>query len=329
MKRLVNNPEDIVEELIEGYTKAFDDVKVSELSGRVIARKNIDKDKVGIIIGGGSGHEPLFLGYVGEGFADACVIGHINTSPDPYAVYNAIKEVGSNKGVLLMYGNYTGDVLNFDMAQDMAIAEGYKVKSIQVTDDVVSAEDKDGRRGIAGDIFVMKIAASAADLGYEFDEVYELAQKANDLTASMGVALGAADDPRTGHEMFNLEQGQMEIGMGIHGEPGVRRGKIETLNEVVDEITDPLIKELDLKENDEVGVLINGLGATPYMDLFVMNKKLSEILEEKKIKVNRTFIGTCASTMNMPGQSITLIKLDEELKKLLNQPCDAPYFKIK
>lgn len=228
-----------------------------------------------------------------------------------------------------MYGNYTGDVLNFDMAQDMAIAEGYKVKSIQVTDDVVSADEKDGRRGIAGDIFVMKIAASAADLGYEFDEVYEVAQKANDLTASMGVALGAADDPRTGHEMFNLEQGQMEIGMGIHGEPGVRRGKIETLNEVVDEITDPLIKELDLKENDEVGVLINGLGATPYMDLFVMNKKLSEILEEKKIKVNRTFIGTCASTMNMPGQSITLIKLDEELKKLLNHPCDAPYFKIK
>lgn len=227
MKRLVNNPENIVEDVIEGYTKAFDDVKVSELSERVVARKNINKDKVGIIIGGGSGHEPLFLGYVGEGFADACVIGHINTSPDPYAVYSAIKEVGSNKGVLLMYGNYTGDVLNFDMAQDMAIAEGYKVKSLQITDDVVSAEEKYCRRGIDGDIFVMKIAAAASDLGLEFDEVYRIAQKANDLTASMGVALGSADDPRIGHEMFTLEPGKMKIGMGIHGEPGVRRGKLK------------------------------------------------------------------------------------------------------
>lgn len=329
MKRLINDPDNTVKETIEGFTKAFDDVEISKLSPSVVVRKDIDKDKVGIIIGGGSGHEPLFLGYVGEGFADGCVIGAINTSPDPYAVYNAIKDVGSKKGVLLMYGNYTGDVLNFDMAQDMANAEGMKVKSIQVKDDVVSAENKEDRRGIAGDIFVMKVAAAAASLGYDLDEVYEFAKKADENTASMGVALGAADDPRTGKEMFTLDEGHMEIGMGIHGEPGVRRGEIESLDEVVEEITKPVIDELKLKEGDEVSVLINGLGATPYMDLFIMNKKLREILDGKKIKVDRTLIGTYASTMNMPGQSITLIKLDKDLKKLLNHPCYTPYLKIR
>lgn len=328
MRRLVNNVDNIVEELIEGYVRAYDSVKISELDKRVVVKKNIRKNKVGIIIGGGSGHEPLFIGYVGDGFADACVVGNINTSPDPFSIYNAIKDVDSGNGVILLYGNYAGDCMNFDMAQDMAIADGHNVKSVQITDDVVSAERKEDRRGIAGDIFVMKVASAAAEIGKGIDEVYELAQKANQNTASMGLALGAADDPRSGNPMFELEKGYMEIGMGIHGEPGVRRGKVESLDEVVDEITSPIIEELILKEGDEVSIIVNGLGATPYMDLFVMNRRVRQILDEKNIKVNNTLIGTYASTMNMAGQSITFIKLDEELKKLINYPCNTPYIKI-
>lgn len=328
MRRLVNNVDNIVEELIEGYVRAYDSVKISELDKRVVVKKNIHKNKVGIIIGGGSGHEPLFIGYVGDGFADACVVGNINTSPDPFSIYNAIKDVDSGNGVILLYGNYAGDCMNFDMAQDMAIADGHNVKSVQITDDVVSAERKEDRRGIAGDIFVMKVASAAAEMGKGIDEVYELAQKANKNTASMGLALGAADDPRSGNPMFELEKGYMEIGMGIHGEPGVRRGKVESLDEVVDEITSPIIEELILKEGDEVSIIVNGLGATPYMDLFVMNRRVRQILDEKNIKVNNTLIGTYASTMNMAGQSITFIKLDEELKNLINYPCNTPYIKV-
>ena len=328
MRRLVNNVDNIVEELIEGYVRAYDSVKISELDKRVVVKKNIHKNKVGIIIGGGSGHEPLFIGCVGDGFADACVVGNINTSPDPFSIYNAIKDVDSGNGVILLYGNYAGDCMNFDMAQDMAIADGHNVKSVQITDDVVSAERKEDRRGIAGDIFVMKVASAAAEMGKGIDEVYELAQKANKNTASMGLALGAADDPRSGNPMFELEKGYMEIGMGIHGEPGVRRGKVESLDEVVDEITSPIIEELILKEGDEVSIIVNGLGATPYMDLFVMNRRVRQILDEKNIKVNNTLIGTYASTMNMAGQSITFIKLDEELKNLINYPCNTPYIKV-
>lgn len=327
MKRLINNPETIVEELVEGYTKAFSDkVKVSNNDKRVVTRTDLKDDKVKIVIGGGSGHEPMFLGYVGKGLADAAVIGNINTSPDPFSVFNAIKEVKPNKGCLLLYGNYMGDVLNFDMAQDMARDEGYEVESVQITDDVTSNENKSERRGIAGDFFVIKAASAAAEKGMNFEEVLNIAKETNKNTSSMGVALGAAEDPRSGKLMFDLEDGFMEIGMGLHGEAGIRRGEIESIDEVVEEILDPCLKDLELKDNDEVAVLINGLGATAYMDLFIMNKKLNQILSDKNIKINKTFIGNYATTMNMPGQSITLLKLDEKLKELINYPAEAPYF---
>lgn len=327
MKRLVNNPDNIVEEMLEGYTRAFNDkIKLADSDPRVVIKKNIDKEKVGVIIGGGSGHEPMFMGYVGEGFATGAVIGDINTSPDPFVVFNSIKEVGSKVGTLLIYGNYSGDVMNFDMAQDMAREEGYIVESLQVTDDVASSEEKDKRRGIAGDFFVMKVAGTAAHKGLAFEDVIRVSKKANANTASMGVALGAAEDPRTGKAMFEIDDSEMEIGMGIHGELGIRRGKKEPLDDVVDEIIEPCIDDLGLKENDEVALLINGLGATPYMDLFVMSRRASQVLDDKKIKIEKTFVGNYANTMNMPGQSVTLIKLDDELKELIEYPTDAPYF---
>lgn len=328
MRRLVNDPYEIVEEMLEGYVRAFPKkVKLLEHDGRVLVSKSAPiKDKVGVIVGGGSGHEPLFLGYVGEGFADAAVIGNINTSPSPEPCYNAVKAVDAGKGCIYLYGNYAGDVMNFDIGAEMAAEDDIRVETVLVTDDVISSENVEDRRGIAGDFFVFKTAAASADLGDDLDKVVEVAKKTNAYCATMGVALGAAEHPNTGKPMFEMEAGDMEIGMGIHGEPGVRRGKTEPADDVVQEILDVIIPELELKEGNEVCVLVNSLGATPLMDLFVAYRKVSLVLEEKGIKVYKNFIGSYASTMNMPGMSITLQKVDDELKKYIDHPTDAPYF---
>ena len=328
MRRLINDPYDIVEEMLEGYCRAFGDhVKLLENDERVVVSKKAPKkDKVGVIVGGGSGHEPLFLGYVGEGFADAAVIGNINTSPSPEPCYNSVKAVDAGKGCIYLYGNYAGDVMNFDIGAEMAAEDGIRVETVLVTDDVISSSNVADRRGIAGDFFVFKAAAAAADEGANLDGVVAAAKKANGNCATMGVALGAAEHPTTGKEMFEMASGDMEIGMGIHGEPGVRRGKTEPADAVVTEIMDVLVPELKLGKGDEVCVLVNSLGATPMMDLFVAFRKVSLILEDLGVKVHKTFIGTYASTMNMPGTSVTLLKVDDELKRLVDYPTNAPYF---
>lgn len=328
MRRLVNDPYEIVEEMLEGYVRAFPEkVKLLEHDGRVVVGTHAPKkDKVGVIVGGGSGHEPLFLGYVGEGFADAAVIGNINTSPSPEPCYNSVKAVDAGKGCIYLYGNYAGDVMNFDIGAEMAAEDDIRVETVLVTDDVISSENVEDRRGIAGDFFVFKTAAAAADDGLDLDGVVEVAKKTNANCATMGVALGAAEHPNTGKVMFEMEDGEMEIGMGIHGEPGVRRGKTEPVDDVVQEILDVVIPELKLTNGDEVCVLVNSLGATPLMDLFVAYRKVAHVLEEKGIKVHRNFIGSYASTMNMPGMSVTLQKVDDQLKKYIDWPTDAPYY---
>lgn len=331
MRRLINNPYDIVEEMLEGYCKAHSKyVKLLEHDGRVVVSKKAPvKDKVGIIIGGGSGHEPLFLGYVGEGFADAAVIGNINTSPSPEPCYNAVKAVDAGKGCLYMYGNYAGDVMNFDMGAEMAAADGIRVETVLVTDDVISSKEIKDRRGVAGDFFVFKIAASKAAQGADLDAVKEAALKANANTRSMGVALSSSTLPVTGKTIFELEDGDMEIGMGIHGEPGVKRGKIEPADKVIDQIMEVILPDLPFNSGDEVSVLVNGLGGTPLMDLHVAYRRVAQVLEEKGINVHNAFVGTFASSMDMAGMSVTLMKLDDELKELLDLPCDTPYFVIK
>ncbi|WP_315115880.1 dihydroxyacetone kinase subunit DhaK [uncultured Clostridium sp.] len=328
MKRLFNDPYDIVEEMLEGYCRAHKGyVKLLEDDGRVVVSNAAPiKDKVGVIIGGGSGHEPLFLGYVGENFADAAVIGNINTSPSPEPCYNAVKAVDSGKGCLYMYGNYAGDVMNFDMGAEMAADEGIRVETVLVTDDVMSSEVISERRGVAGDFFVFKCAAAKAAMGGELDEVKAAAEKANDNTRSMGVAMSSSTLPATGRPIFHMEEGDMEIGMGIHGEPGVKREKLRGADEVVAEIMEHILPDIPFASGDEVYVLVNGLGATPLMDLHVCYRKVDEILEEKGIKVYKALVGTFASSMDMAGMSITLMKLDEELKELMNYPCDTPYF---
>ncbi len=330
MRRLINDPYEVVEEMLSGYVKAHkDQVELLDHDGRVLVTKNLVKDKVGVIIGGGSGHEPLFLGYVGENFADAAVIGNINTSPSPEPCYNAVKAVDQGKGCIYLYGNYAGDVMNFDMGAEMASDDGIRVETVLVTDDVVSSDNIEDRRGIAGDLLVFKVAGAAAAKGYDLDEVVRLAKKCNDNTRSMGVALSSSTIPVKGGPIFEMEDGDMEIGMGIHGEPGVRRGKIEPANQVVDEIMEFIFKDFDIKEGEEVYTLVNGLGGLPLMDQYIIHNHLEEVLTKKGIKIHKALVGNYATSMDMIGMGITICKIDDELKELLDYKVDTPYMMIK
>ncbi|MBC3798269.1 dihydroxyacetone kinase subunit DhaK [Acetobacterium tundrae] len=332
MKRLINDPYDVVEEMLEGYVLAHKDyvtlITEGEAQGRVVLSKTAKKkDKVGVIIGGGSGHEPLFLGYVGKGFADAAVVGNINTSPSPDPCYATAKAVNTGKGCIYLYGNYAGDVMNFDMGAEKADEEdGIRVETVTVTDDVISSENIEDRRGIAGMFFVFKSASAKADLGGDLDEVVAAAQKCNSVTRTMGVAMSSATLPSKGGPIFEMEDGDMEIGMGIHGEPGVRRGKIEPADRVVDQIMEPILADLPFAKGDEVYVLVNSLGATPILDLHICFRRVAQILKEKGITIYKSLVGSFASSMDMAGMSVTLVRLDDELKELLDYPCDAPYF---
>lgn len=332
MKRLINDPYDVVEEMLEGYVLAHKDyvelITEGEAQGRVVISKTAKKkDKVGVIIGGGSGHEPLFLGYVGSGFADAAVIGNINTSPSPDPCYASAKAVDTDKGCIFLYGNYAGDVMNFDMGAEKADEEdGIRVETVLVTDDVISSENIEDRRGIAGDFFVFKAAGAKAEMGGDLDEVVAAAQKCNSVTRTMGVAMSSATLPSKGGPIFEMEDGDMEIGMGIHGEPGVRRGKIEPADRVIDQIMEPILADLPYVEGDEVYVLVNSLGATPILDLHICFRRVAQILEAKGITIYKSLVGSFASSMDMAGMSVTLVKLDAEIKELLDFPCNTPYF---
>ncbi|NLC65854.1 MAG: dihydroxyacetone kinase subunit DhaK [Clostridium sp.] len=331
MRRLINHPDNVVDDLISGYVKAHHDkVKLLEEDDKVVVTTNPVEGKVGVIVGGGSGHEPLFLGYIGENLADAAVIGEINTSPSPEPCYNAAKAVDQGKGCIYLYGNYSGDVMNFDMGAEMALEmDDIKVNTVVVTDDVVSAKEIENRRGIAGDIFVFKAAGAAAAKGLDLEEVTRLAQKCNDHTRSMGVALSSSTLPAKGGPIFHMEKGDMEIGMGIHGEQGIRRGKIEPADQVVDEIMEYILEDYPLGEGDEVYTLVNGLGGLPLMDQYILNNRLEEVLTERGVKIHKALVGNYATSMDMIGMGITIVKLDDELKELLDYPSDAPYYSVR
>lgn len=330
MKRLINDGYNVVEEMLEGYAAAHKNYVQVDLENRVVVSELMSEEpRVRIIVGGGSGHEPMFLGYVGKDFADAAVVGNINTSPAPDACYAAVKAVDSGKGCLYLYGNYAGDVMNFDMGAEMALEEdGIRVETVTVTDDIFSSKDKAERRGVAGDLPVFKAAGSAAAKGYDLDKVKALTQKTNDNTYSLGVALSSSTLPVTGQPIFHMDEGDMEIGMGLHGEPGIERRKIEKADKVIEEIIDHLLEDSKIAAGDEVYVLVNGLGALPLLDQYICYRRVDQILEEKGVKVHRTDVGNYATSMDMFGMSVTLVKLDEEIKELLDTPCDTPYYKI-
>lgn len=330
MKKLINDPNAVVQDMLEGFVAAYPkDVKLLP-DTTVIARKNAPiENKVGLVSGGGSGHEPAHAGYVGEGMLDAAVAGEVFTSPTPDQVFEAIKAVDGGAGVLLIIKNYTGDVMNFEMAAEMAEAEGVQVEQVVVNDDV-AVEDSSfttGRRGIAGTVFVHKIAGAKAMQGATLQEVKAATEKTIANVRSIGMALTPCIVPAAGTPSFTLEENEMEIGIGIHGEPGIERKNIVAADDIATELTEKVLADMDLQNGDEVAVMVNGLGATPEMELYIINKKVNDILTEKGIAVFDTFVGEYMTSLEMAGCSVTLLKLDQELKELLDAESKAPAFR--
>ena len=329
MKKVINAPQDVVAEMIQGMVLAFPEYVRKIDTADVIVRANPKTDKVALISGGGSGHEPSHAGFVGPGMLDAGVCGAVFTSPTPDAVFEAIKAVQTSEGVLLVIKNYTGDVMNFEMAMEMAEAEGIKVDKVVIDDDV-AVQDSTwtvGRRGIAGTVLLHKIAGAKAEAGGSLEEVKAVAEKVVANVRSMGMSLTPCTIPEAGKPGFELAEDEMEVGLGIHGEPGVRREKIKPADEIVDELLEKILGDMELAAGEEVAVLVNGLGSTPLMELFVVNKHVNEVLTEKGLVIHKTLVGEYMTAIEMAGFSISVLKLDDELKALLGATADTPAYK--
>ncbi|GFN36095.1 dihydroxyacetone kinase subunit DhaK [Tepidimicrobium xylanilyticum] len=329
MKKIINGSDKVVEEMLQGMVKAHPEfIKRVENSNVLIRKDSPVKGKVALISGGGSGHEPSHGGFVGLGMLDGAVAGEVFTSPTPEEVYKGIKAVNGGKGVLLIIKNYTGDVMNFEMAAEMAEMEGIKVEKVVVNDDV-AMEDSTytvGRRGIAGTVLVHKITGAAAERGLDLLEVKRVAEKAIENTRSMGMSLTPCVVPAAGKPSFEIGEDEMEIGLGIHGEPGTHKEKIKTANKITTILLDKIIKDMKLK-NKEVAVLVNGLGGTPLMELYIVNREVHRILEDQGIKVYKTIVGNYMTSLEMAGISISLLELDEELKGFLDDRAYTPAFR--
>ncbi len=326
MKKIINQPANVVDEMLEGLTLAYPQY-VRRLEGlNVIVRADAPNDKVALISGGGSGHEPSHAGWVGEGMLDAAVAGAVFTSPTPDQIYEAIKAVDSGKGVLLVVKNYTGDVLNFEMAAEMAEADGIRVEQVVVNDDVAVENSTwtSGRRGIAGTVLVHKIAGAKAQASGTLEEVKAVAEKVIANVRSMGMSISPCTVPEAGKPSFELTENEMEIGMGIHGEPGTHREAIRPADEITDLLLEKLFADLPLQSGDETAVMVNGLGATPLMELFIVNRRVAHVFAEKGIRIVKTFVGNYMTSLEMGGFSVSVVKLDAELKELLLAKAETP-----
>jgi dihydroxyacetone kinase-like protein len=327
VKKIINNPDSVVSEMLEGFAKAHPALEYFS-EAEVIARRH-KTPKVGLVSGGGSGHEPSHAGYVGRGMLDAAVAGNVFASPSPDRILKGIQSANSGMGVLLIVKNYSGDVMNFDLGREFAAEDGIEVDSVIVRDDVAVPDStySTGRRGIAGTVFVHKIAGAKAELGAPLAEVKSAAQKAIDNIRSMGMAMTSCILPGVGKPGFILGDDEIEIGMGIHGEPGVEKTKIMTAAEIASALTGKILADYDYS-GAEVAVMINGLGATPLMELYILNNEVEKILSSRGISIYRTFVGNFMTSLEMAGCSVTLLKLDPELKELLDHPCSTAALKI-
>ncbi|MBE5982052.1 MAG: dihydroxyacetone kinase subunit DhaK [Paenibacillaceae bacterium] len=328
MKKIINKPMDVVGEALRGMELAHPELLYTP-GYEVISRKE-KADKVAVISGGGAGHEPAHAGYVGKGMLDAAVSGNVFSSPSPDRIGDAINRMNSGKGVLLIIKNYSGDIMNFGLASDLAEAEDIQVESVVVKDDVAVPDStySTGRRGIAGTVFVHKIAGAKAELGGNLKEVKAAAEKAIANIRSMGMAMSPCVLPAVGKPGFVLEDDEIEIGMGIHGEPGVERTQVKTAKETAKILLEKILGDYDYT-GSEVAVLVNGLGGTPLMELYILNMEVQKLLEEKNIRAYKTLVGNYMTALDMTGCSLTLMKLDDELKELLDAPCDTPALKIR
>lgn len=328
MKKIINKPENVVNEMLEGLVKSGKEY-IKRLEGyNVIVRAEKD-DKVALVSGGGSGHEPSHAGYVGYGMLDAAVAGEVFTSPTPDQILEAIKAVDSKKGVLLIIKNYSGDIMNFDMAAEMAEMEGIEVQKVVVNDDVAveNSTYTTGRRGVAGTVFVHKIAGAAAQSGMEISKVKEIANRVIANVRTMGMSLGPCTVPALGKPSFSLEENEIEMGLGIHGEPGTHKEELRSADELSEYMVGKILEDIQISKDEEVAVMINGLGATPLMELYIVNRKVNELLASKGIIIDKTYVGNYMTSIEMPGFSITILKLDNELKSLLKSKANTLAFK--
>ena len=328
MKKIINKPEDVVKECLMGLQMVNSDTLEYIPEKEVIYRKKMDK-KVAVISGGGAGHEPLHAGFVGKGMLDAAVSGNVFSSPSPDRIEAAIEKVEQGKGVLFVIKNYSGDIMNFGMAQDMAEMEGIQVESVVVKDDVAVPDStySTGRRGIAGTMFVHKIAGAMAETGAPLSEVAGVAREVVANLRSMGMAMSPCILPAVGRPGFTLGENEIEIGMGIHGEPGVEKTTMKTAKEIAEILLQKILDDYDYS-GSEVAVLVNGLGGTPLMELYILNYEVQKLLKEKNITAYKTLVGNYTTSLEMTGCSLSLLKLDDKLKKLLDASCDTPAYKV-
>lgn len=332
MKKILNNPENYVDEMLAGLTAAHPEYyRLHGDSGKVVVRTTAGKTgKVGIVTGGGSGHLPVFSGYVGEGLLDACAIGDVFASPSAEQMADAIRAADSGAGVLRLYGNYGGDVMNFDMAGELVEFEDITCSSVLLVDDVASAppEEAEKRRGVAGMVYAFKMAGAAAEEGRDLDGVTAVAQKAANACCSIGAALSPCTVPQVGKPTFEIADDEMEMGMGIHGEPGVWRGKLQTADEMAGEMMDRLLADMPLTAGDRVSIMVNSLGATPPEELYILYRVVKARLDQVGTIIVMPLIGRYATSMEMTGVSFTLCKLDKELEALLTAPCDCAFWRV-
>lgn len=326
MQKIINNPDFVVDEMLEGFVKAHKNLISPTENERVLKYKNAPVEgKVGVVTGGGSGHKPAFIGYIGKNMVDAVAVGELFSSPSAAMFYDAIREADAGKGVAVLYGNYAGDNMNVAMAMELAEEDGIKVGKVVANDDVPSAPNTDlaKRRGVAGEILMWKCGGAKASMGGSLEEVLAVAQKAIDNTRSMGVGLSPCTLPAVGHPNFTIEPGMMEVGIGHHGEPGIEVAPLETAQQIAERMCNVILPDKPFEAGDEVVVLISGLGSTPLLELYILYNEVEKIMAEKGIKVYRSFVGNYFTSLEMAGATLSVMKVDDELKACIDYEAES------
>lgn len=325
MQRILNDPDNIVDEMLSGFLKSHNDLVEKTNNPRVVKSKESVKGRVGVVTGGGSGHKPAFVGYVGKNMCDAVAVGEICSSPTAVAFLDACKAANGGNGVACLYGNYSGDNMNVKMAVKMAAKEGIEVKTVVANDDVASApkDQREKRRGVAGEVLMWKVGGAKANTGASLDEVIAAAQKAIDNTRSVGIGLSPCVLPAVGHPNFEIKPGTMEVGIGHHGEPGIAVVPLETANQMAKRMVDIVLPDYPFVKGDEVVVLVSGLGATPVMELYVLYDEIERLITAQGIKVHKAYVGNYFTSLEMMGATLTVMKLDDELKTLIDMPANS------
>jgi len=330
MQRIINNPDLVVEDMLSGFAVAHSDIVAATANPKVLKYKNAPvAGKVGVVTGGGSGHKPAFIGYIGRNMVDAVAVGEIFSSPTAKSFYDAIKAADSGRGVAVLYGNYMGDNMNVRMASSMADDDDIVVKKVVANDDVASApaDQREKRRGVAGEILMWKTGGAMAATGADLDEVIRVAQKTIDNTRSIGIGLSPCTIPAVGHPNFTIEPGKMELGIGHHGEPGVQVADLVPSAEMAETCLQRILDDIKIEAGDDVTVLVSGLGATPVMELYIFFNDVQKLLAGKGINIYRSYVGNYFTSLEMMGVTLTVLKMDDELKTLIDMDADAVSFK--